>query len=393
MIFKAIEKHLTDQEFFTYIKFFEHVINRKPIDDDEDDFSLKDLALGSEEIANIFNRIFMSAQLLEVHLGIEHGYKFDEQLEEAKEEASKKPEKEKKELLAIIRKIKTNKKPKIDEIAKVSWIWYEIYDYIRFIPSEYKIPEQIEAIFRTEMDKYLDALINDKLAISTRNYYKFETQKRALIKLIEDDKKIALYGNSFIIQEKIDTNGVSRKAPDFCLIQTVYALQKLGYLKVVNVWESRDYPRDPFDPEKFDERKTPVRLINMSVILEDILIDEINRQYKKQNPVNVFEKLDAKRGILRVAGKEVEISKGGKETYPLQLLSTLCNEPDRYWFEDEILTDWGHSDEEQKRLPKNRVYQAALKVNDIVARATQLEDFLEHNTEKFRINPKYLKSS
>lgn len=393
MIFKAIEKHLTDQEFFTYIKFFEYIINRKPIDDDEDNFSLDDLSVGTEEEGNLFNRIFMSAQLLEVHVDIVRGYKFDEQFEEAKKEASAKPEKEKKELLAILRKIKGNKKPTIEEIGKVSWIWYEVYQYIRFKPSEYQIPEQIESIFRTEMDKYLDALINDKLAISTRNYYKFETQKRVLIKLIEDDKKIALYGNSFIIQEKIDTNGASRRAPDFCLIQTAYALQKLGYLKVVNVWETRDYPRDHFDPEKFDDSKTPARLVNVSVILEDILIEEINRQYKKQNPVNVFEELDAKRGILRVAGKEVEISKGGKETYPLQLLSTLCKEPDRYWFEDEILTDWGHNDEEQKDLPKNRVYQAALKVNDIVARAAQLDDFLEHNTEKFRINAKYLKSS
>lgn len=393
MIFKSIDKHLTDQEFYTLIKFFEYVINRKPIDDDKDAFSLDDLSLGSEEEGNIFNRILMSAQLLEVHVEIERGYKFEDEAEEAKDEASKKSEKERKELLAIIRKIKSGKKLKIDEIGTVSWIWYEVYRYIRFKPSDYKIPEKIEAIFRTEMDKYLDALINDKLATSTRNYYKFETQKRVLIKLIEDDKKIALYGNSFIIQEKIDTNGVSRRAPDFCLIQSAYALQKLGYLKVVNAWESRDYPRDPFDPEKHDDRKTPVRHINVSVILEDTLIDEINRQYKKQNPVNVFEKLDTKRGALFFAGKEIEISKGGKETYPLQLIATLQKEPERYWFEDEILTDWGHSDEEQKRLPKNRVYQAALKANDVIARATQIDDFLEHTTEKFRINPKYLKSS
>lgn len=73
-------------------------------------------------------------------------------------------------------------------------------------------------------------------------------------------------------------------------------------------------------------------------------------------------------------------------------MDTLLKEPERQWFEDEILTDWGYTDDEQKKLPKNRVYQAALAVNDAVAKATKIKDFIEHNTEKFRINPKYLNS-
>lgn len=46
MILKSPEKHLTDQEFFTYAKFFDLVIEKKDLDDDEDTFSIRDLTVG-----------------------------------------------------------------------------------------------------------------------------------------------------------------------------------------------------------------------------------------------------------------------------------------------------------------------------------------------------------
>jgi hypothetical protein len=391
VIIKHPDKHLTDKEFYTLIKFFDQVIEKKGFEDEET-FSLSHFSLGSEENGNIFNQLFMSAQVLEVSVDIEKGYKFDEQIEGAKVEAKEKPEKEQKELLKIIRKIQSGKKVKIEEVAKVSWIWYEVYDHIRFTPSEYEIPKEIEKIFRTEIDKYLDNLLNDKLSISRKNYYKFETQKRVLIKLIEDDKKIGLYGNNFIIKEKIDWDGVITKIPDFCLIQTVYALQKLDYLKVLDVWESREYPKDSFDRNSFDYNKEPSRYINVNLVLEDIFVEEINNQYKKENPKNTFEKFDAKRGVLKFAGQEIELSKKGKETDAVLLLKTLLKENTNEWkHNDEILADWGYNDEDQKSVPKNKVYFAGQKVNTAVALKTQIDDFLECNTTKARINPKYRK--
>lgn len=391
MIIKHPDRHLTDKEFYTLIKFFDQVIEKKGFDDGET-FSLSHFGLGSEENGNIFNDLFMSAQVLEISVDIEKGYKFDEQVEGAKIEMKDKPEKEQKELLKIIRKIQSGKKIKIEEVAKVSWVWYELYDHIRFTPSEYEVPKEIEKIYRTEIEKYLDKLINDKLSISRKNYYKFETQKRVLIKLIEDDKKIGLYGNNFIIKEKIDWDGVITKIPDFCLIQTVYALQKLNYLQVLDVWESREYPRDNFDRNSLDLNKEPSRYINVNLILEDIFVDEINNQYKKENPKNVIEKFDAKRGVLKFAGQEVELSKKGKETDAVLLLKTLLKEETNEWkHNDEILADWGYNDEDQKNVPKNKVYFAGQKVNTAVALKTQIDDFLECNTTKVRINPKYRK--
>jgi len=379
MIIKHPDRHLTDKEFYTLIKFFDQVIAKKGFDDGET-FSLSHFGLGTEENGTIFNDLFMSAQVLEISVDIEKGYKFDEQVEGAKVEMKEKPEKEQKELLKIIRKVQSGKKIKIEEVAKVSWVWYEVYDHIRFTPSEYEVPKEIEKIYRTEIGKYLDKLINDKLSISRKNYYKFETQKRVLIKLIEDDKKIGLYGNNFIIKEKIDWDCVISKIPDFCLIQTVYALQKLNYLQVLDVWESREYPKDNFDRNSLDLNKEPSRYINVNLILEDIFVDEINNQYKKENPKNVIEKFDAKRGVLKFAGQEVELSKKGKETDAVLLLKTLLKEKTNEWkHNDEILADWGYNDEDQKNVPKNKVYFAGQKVNTAVALKTQIDDFLECN--------------
>lgn len=392
MILNSPDKHLTDQEFYTLIKFFDLVVEKKEIDDDETSFRLMDIGVGSEEAGTLFNRIFMSGQLLEISVDIEEGYKFDEEIEKAKKEAEKKPEKEKTKLLKIIRSIKSGKKIKLTDIGAVSWIWYEVYEHIKFTPSEYKIPQEIEAIFRTEINKYLDNFINDKLSVTKKNYYKFETQKKALINLIEEDKKIALYGNNFIITEKIDGSCILEKLPDFCIIHTVYALQKLGYLKVANVWEELKHPRDNFDREKVDYNKAPRRFISINVILDETFIDEINNKYKKDNPKNVLEKFDVKKGVLKFAGKEIELSKKGKETDAVLLLQTLLKEKTTDWkHNDEILADWGYNDDDQKDVPKNKVYFAGQKINNAVALKTQIDDFVECNTSKARINPKYRK--
>ncbi len=391
MIIASPEKHLTDQEFFSLIKFFDYVIEKKTIDDDKETFSISDITLGHEEEGYVFNRISMSAQVCELLVNIEKGYKFEEEVEKAKDESKKKPEKEQEELLKLINKIKKGH-AKSEEVGTVSWIWYEVYKYIRFTPSSYKIPTEIEQILRTEMDKYLDNFINDRLAVSKKNYYRFEAQKRMLIQLIEEGRKIALYGNKFILQVGIDNEGISRKIPDFCIIQTVYALQKLGYLKVISVWESREYPNNSFDRERIDYDKEPVKYINANIILEDAFIEEINNDYKKNNPANILEQFDEKRGVLKFAGQEIELSKKGKETDAVLLLKTLLKEETSEWkHNDEILSDWGYDDEHQKRVPKNKVYFAGLKINNAVALKTQIEDFIECNTSKARINPKYRK--
>lgn len=390
---ESLTKHATDQEFYTAIKFFEYIVEKKELDSDKNGiFSLHDVSIGSDEIGYAYHRISPVARLLELSVTIESGYRFDEGIEKAKGEADKKPTKEKEKLLKILGNIKKKKDVKITDISAVSWIWYEVYDHIRFTPSEYKIPKEMETAFRKEMNTYLDNFINGKLAITKKNYYKFETQKKVLIKLIEEGNKIALYGNNFILSERIDKDCVSEKIPDFCIIHTVYALQRLGYVKVVDVWQDFKYPKNSFDREKTDFDKEPRKYVSVNVILEDSFIEEINNKYKKDNPKNIFEKFDAKKGVLKFAGKEIELSKKGKETDAVLLLKTLLKEKGIEWkHNDEILADWGYNEDDQKETPKNKVYFAGLKVNNAVALKTQIEDFLEVNTSKARINPKYRK--
>lgn len=387
MIIKNPEKHLTDQEFYTYIKFFDLVIEKKNLDDDDSSFKVSDLGIGNDEAGYIFNRVFMSSQVLEISVDIEQGYEFNEEFVSAKKKAEEKPEKEKKELLKILNDIKTKKKIKIENIGKISWIWYEVYKYVLFTPSEYKCPKKIENIFRTEINKYLDNFINDKLAIVKKNYYKFKAQKRTLIELIEEDEKINLYGNNFIIKEQINQHCVLKRIPDFCIVQTVYALQKLDYLKVGNAWEEKKYKNNM----SFSE-KDIIRYVNVNIVLEDIFIKEINNKYKKDNPKNIFEKFDSKRGVLNFAGQEIELAKKGKKTDAVLLMTTLLKaDSDEWKHNDEILMDWGYNYDDQQKTPKNKVYFAGQKINNAVALKTQIEDFIECNTTKARINPKYQK--
>ena len=200
-----------------------------------------------------------------------------------------------------------------------------------------------------EMDKYLDNFINNRLAVAKKNYYAFETQKKALITLIEEDKKIALYGNSFIVREKIDGKCIYEKMSDFCLLQTVYALQKLGYLKIVGMWEDVKHK----DNAGYYDKST--RYINVNLVLDKTFIDEINNKYKKDNPKNVFEKFDPKKGTLKFAGKEIDLAKKGKETDAVLLMKTLLKSKNDEWVHnDEILSDWGYNDDDQKDTPKKK---------------------------------------
>jgi hypothetical protein len=391
MILKSPEKHLTDQEFFTHIKLnnliFKHDTPEAE-DDDKDTFRLTHLKMGNDESYKVFNRIFMGSQVLGLTVRINKGYQFDENLKEAKVETEKKASKEKEALLKTLEKIGKGEPIGIEEAADVTWVWTDgLYDHMVFTISEYKIPKEIETMFTMETNKYLDNYINDKLAISTKNYFKFEAQKKSLIKLIEEGQKISLYGNNFIISEKLNSDSTLERAPEFSIVQTVYALQKLGYLKVVNIWGSTKYPKG-----NNSYSSDPARYIDINLALEDDFIREINDSYKKTNPQNIVEKFDSKKGVLKLAGQDIELSKKGKETDAVLLMTTLLKAKGDEWkHNDEILTDWGYNDDDQKDVAKNKVYYAGQKINNAVALKTKIDDFIECNTSKARINPKYRK--
>lgn len=253
--------------------------------------------------------------------------------------------------------------------------------FINFLYFYTDIDQKTRLGLKETLDGYIVQFLNNQLFVVKKNYLVFEKQKQVFFEKIKNSNSINRYGTNFVISHT--TKYAQKESLEFLFVQTLYALQYLGYLKVLDVW---------YDKNSLESTTT----YSANIILEDKLIDELNEGYKTENPKTHFERLDEKRGLLHFAGKQIAISKNGKETYPLQLLQTLAKDitktPDRYWFEDEILEDWGYSDEEAKTLPKNRVYFASVKVNEIIQRAIQIDDFIEHTTEKFRINPKYLKN-
>ena len=245
-------------------------------------------------------------------------------------------------------------------------IW-DIYDWAYFEPILKK--EEMVHLSK-QLDDYVDNFLNKELFVYNKNYLLFEEQKNYLFGKIEKMGAIDKYGANFIISDTQSDNG-------FLFIHTLYAMQKLKYLGILRLWhETEDY-------------NTTKITFFANVVVFDPLIDEVNSRFKEINPSLVYEGYDDTHKSIGFAGKKIELSKGGRETDPVLLIKTLSKEPTRYWFEDEILEDWGYREKDEAK--KNKVYFAAKKVNQIIKEIIKIEDFLDHSTAKFRINPKYLK--
>lgn len=211
MITDSIEKHQTEQEFYTHIRFYNLLFHHKSLvsgqELEDGYFTMRDIQLGNEELGAVFNRISLTGKVNELKVNVsKESYRYEDGIKKAEEEIAEKSEAEKLKLTKILTKVKKGYVLSISEVGELSWVWYEIYECIRFQPIKEKISE-IQTMLETEINRYLDNFINDKLSIVKKNYYKFETQKRMLIKLIEEDRKLQIYGNNFIIREKIDHDG------------------------------------------------------------------------------------------------------------------------------------------------------------------------------------------
>lgn len=101
---------------------------------------------------------------------------------------------------------------------------------------------------------------------------------------------------------------------------------------------------------------------------------------------------DVKNSLLAFNGKSIEISKT-KNSDPHYLLAVIFKEKERTWAYDEIWEDpyfgRNHTDYNPKK-DKNKIYNAAYSVNEKVAKATTVRDFLDITTTTVSINKSYL---
>lgn len=272
-----------------------------------------------------------------------------------------------KEILASFRKIKKWSFSLNDLLDTYGYI--DNYDRVIYFPFDYS-QDELDKIY-TYLNKYIDEFINHELIVSTSSVLVFEKQKEWFIKTFKDMQAIEKFGNNFIVTKK----GYSDK--EVLFFHTLYALEKLEYIEVINMWFTRDNE---------EHRK----IYHANIIVNEIFIKEINQDFKKENPEKAIEKFDGKTGILSFGGKKIELSKKGKETDAVLLMNTLLKEEEWEWVHnDEILEDWWYSLEEQGKTPKNKVYFALQKINKTMELEAQIENFIEWGTTKARINPKY----
>ena len=70
-------------------------------------------------------------------------------------------------------------------------------------------------------------------------------------------------------------------------------------------------------------------------------------------------------------------------------METVLKDTDKNWWNDEILEDWGYRTDEY--TTKNKTYHAGKGLNKKIKDVAGIEDFIEHTTTEFKINPRYLK--
>lgn len=247
------------------------------------------------------------------------------------------------------------------------------YDFERndcFVSTEFS-SDDLEKLFKP-IGLYLSKYINNELVVTDKSYLRFEYQKKKFIKFINDNEFIEKYGKNFVLEYLPFEKGLG---PDFLFVHTLFAMEALGYIELKGFW----FRKMLTDADYF-----------ANIVVTDLLIEEMNKEFRKENPQTVLTNFNNDTGTILFMGKEIEISKNGKETDPLALMRTLSKQKGSgYVYNDEILEDWGYSIEEAKGASKNKIYHAGQKINQLVQIATGIEDFIEITTTKARINPKY----
>ena len=376
------KKHLTDQEFFTFLKFRDFLL---PEDESKESFRIEDLCLGDKD-QDIHNNLDVGYGdwLGKILIRINKPKDFDSIIEELHIQAEDDTNHSTSTYKKVIKKLQNQDWITFNEVGIISWIWFGVYERVEFHPTKYKLTQKQKAEITQKVDSYLEMFRNDQLSIQEQNYYRFDIQKKLLLNLIEENDMITKYGNNFILCEKVNREMLYSKDKPFALVQTVYALEDLGYLKVHNVWNTKSFART-----------VDAYFLHLNIEITDLFLSELNQEYKKKNPNNKIEGFNEESGILKFANKEIFLMKGTKKNDATRLADTLLTmDKEEYedgWMEkSEILTNWGFNLEDQEGVAKNKVYQAKLTVNNEVEKATQINDFILGSTIHFKINPRYI---
>lgn len=279
-----------------------------------------------------------------------------------------------KKILSSAKNIRENSFDSTDFTYLSKILWDNAESEIYLVPRESLKQEDIN--LKRKLDDYIQKFINGELLIADTNYFNFQKQRQLFIKLIRDMKALEEYGINFIITNRDNTLNPFYKSDSTLFIHTIYALEYLGYLRVLNLdfsGASEYYPD-----------------YKVNILPSESFKEFIYQDFKKENPKTVIEWYDEKKWVLTFSWKKILISKSWKETDASLLIKTLLkSEWDDYLHNDEIFEDWGFNETDISKASKNKIYFAGQKINKDIQLATLIEDFLDVATTKVRINPKY----
>lgn len=301
------------------------------------------------------------------------GFEFKSNLTQESPDLKKYIQEDRKRIVETMRRIESRNFTTKDVLFVDPLLSDDFFRSLYMLSKEGVVQDDLE--LKSRLDDYIQDFINGELLIEDLNYFNFQKQKELFIKLIRDMKAFEQYGKNFIVSdEDFWTPFYDNYSSLF--IHTIYAIEFLWYIEVLSVssyldwWKAR-YAINIMPDESFKK-----------LIYED---------YRKENPKTVIEGYDEKKCVLSFAGKKIPISKTGKETDATQLLKTLLQaKDDEYIPNDEILEEWWYrSQEEQAKSPRNKIYHAGQAINRTMQIKAGIDDFIDVNTTKARINPKY----
>ena len=243
-------------------------------------------------------------------------------------------------------------------------------DFLSSICFSIDLSDEGAKKLQQSLDEYVQDFIDGGLVIAERNALIFERQKEQFFYLMLSTHLLEKYGQTFVLESNIKINS------DFFYIHTLLALEKLGYIVLNQISFSGSGTTSEVE-------------YKVNLKLKQAFIDEMHRKYQKDHPEAVYEKYDTASGTLYFLGKKIELSKSA-DSDAARLMNTLGRRISNNWNKDEILDDWGYSLDEQKNLPQQKIYQAAVRIQNAVAKKTQVDDFLIFSTKEVRVNPKYL---
>jgi len=147
-VIEDLNNHLTDQEFFTYVKFFDMVICKNNLDTEPRDgrVSVYELSIGDDEPYHRFSRLYQFVKYKDILVEVSGG-KFGNLPQSInaynpdKNDSNKPTKLEIKTLYEII---EHGEQIKFTETGQLSWAWFDVYNNTRFLPHEYKISDKIK---------------------------------------------------------------------------------------------------------------------------------------------------------------------------------------------------------------------------------------------------------